>query len=173
MFEEKYGGLGLSPFLTVLAIEIMSEYCLGVATSAGAIKLGALPMNTAVQKSKKSNTSRPWQKAKKSPRLHSPSRVRVLTSDRKLTLKKKGDKYEQPEWYQTVDHERRRCGHLHNFCNHRQDQGTTPVFPALWSKRHQGPVIRRTQAEDGHPLLRTPARSSWKTWKCPQKTSLA
>ena len=44
MFEEKYGGLGLSPFLTVLAIEIMSEYCLGVATSAGAIKLGALPI---------------------------------------------------------------------------------------------------------------------------------
>jgi alkylation response protein AidB-like acyl-CoA dehydrogenase len=44
MFEEKYGGLGLSPFLTVLAIEVMSEYCLGVATSAGAIKLGALPI---------------------------------------------------------------------------------------------------------------------------------
>ncbi len=44
MFEEKYGGLGLSSFLTVLAIEVMSEYCLGVATSAGAMKLGALPI---------------------------------------------------------------------------------------------------------------------------------
>ncbi|MCS6971522.1 MAG: acyl-CoA dehydrogenase family protein [Leptospiraceae bacterium] len=44
MFEEKYGGLGLSPFLTVLAIEVISEYCLGVATSVGAIKLGALPI---------------------------------------------------------------------------------------------------------------------------------
>lgn len=44
MFEEEYGGLGMGGFLTVLAVEVMSEYCLGVATSAGAIKLGALPI---------------------------------------------------------------------------------------------------------------------------------
>ncbi|MCS6984862.1 MAG: acyl-CoA dehydrogenase family protein [Leptospiraceae bacterium] len=44
MFSEKYGGYDLGGMLTVLGIEIVSEYCLGVATSLGAVKLGALPI---------------------------------------------------------------------------------------------------------------------------------
>lgn len=44
MFDEKYGGYNMGGLLTVLAIEVISEYCLGVATSIGAVKLGALPI---------------------------------------------------------------------------------------------------------------------------------
>ncbi|MBS0617189.1 MAG: acyl-CoA dehydrogenase family protein [Spirochaetes bacterium] len=65
MFEEKYGGLGLSPFLTVLAIEVMSEYCLGVATSAGAIKLGALPIEHGGTEEQKAKYLTPLAKGEK------------------------------------------------------------------------------------------------------------
>ena len=44
LFEDKYGGFGANPFVTVLVIELISEYCLGVGTSFGATKLGALPI---------------------------------------------------------------------------------------------------------------------------------
>ncbi len=52
MFDEEYGGLG-DPFLTTLLIEVMSQYCLGVATAAGATKLGALPIEAGGTKEQK------------------------------------------------------------------------------------------------------------------------
>lgn len=44
MFGEEYGGMSYGGWLTVLGIEVVAEYCLGVATSLGAVKLGALPI---------------------------------------------------------------------------------------------------------------------------------
>ena len=42
--DEQYGGISASPLLVCVAIEVISSYCLGVATSFGASKLGALPI---------------------------------------------------------------------------------------------------------------------------------
>ncbi|MDH5719288.1 MAG: acyl-CoA dehydrogenase family protein [Spirochaetia bacterium] len=44
LFDEAYGGLGMGPFMSCLVMEAISQYCLGVATSFGAVKLGALPI---------------------------------------------------------------------------------------------------------------------------------
>lgn len=44
MYEEAYGGIGVSPFMNILLSEMISEYCLGVGTAFLASKLGALPI---------------------------------------------------------------------------------------------------------------------------------
>ncbi len=44
MFDEEYGGMNLGGFMTVVVTETIGEYCLGTATSFGAVKLGALPI---------------------------------------------------------------------------------------------------------------------------------
>ena len=94
MFEEKYGGLGLSPFLTVLAIEIMSEYCLGVATSAGAIKLGALPIEHGGTEEQKMKYLTPLAKGEKIAAfaLTEPGAGSDVPN-LKTYAEKKGDKY--------------------------------------------------------------------------------
>jgi acyl-CoA dehydrogenase len=55
IFSEEHGGMNMGGWLTTLVIEVISEYCLGVATAFGATKLGALPIEhggTAEQKDK-------------------------------------------------------------------------------------------------------------------------
>lgn len=44
LFDEEYGGAGISKFAPILLSEIISQYCLGIGTTFLATKLGALPI---------------------------------------------------------------------------------------------------------------------------------
>ena len=44
LFDTEYGGLGLGDFVRSLILEVVGKYCIGIGTSLGATKLGALPI---------------------------------------------------------------------------------------------------------------------------------
>lgn len=94
MFDEEYGGMNFGGFLTVQIIEVISQYCLGVATSAGAVKLGALPIEHGATEE---------QKQKYLPRIASGELIAAFAltepgagsdvPNLSTTAVKKGDKY--------------------------------------------------------------------------------
>ncbi len=93
-FEEKYGGLGFPGFMSCLTTEVVSQYCIGIATALGASKLGALPIEAGGTEE---------QKKKYLPSLASGDKIAAFAltepnagsdvPNLSTTAEKKGDRY--------------------------------------------------------------------------------